>query len=280
MIYLKHKQDIMKFFLIGGIYLAIKKANKKVYKEKLSKIDVKKYEGYFRHILEGYTPAELSYIDDFSLDYPKDYVAMLLSLKNKKVIDLDESNEKIIIVNKDIELTRAEELILNNIKNGKLQRINDYTFSNLVQMDAYEKKLLKESAKKINFKKLLLPGIFIFVIFNLMTSVDFEIHGIFAIVVFILFFFSVFGLAGAMFFLPIYGFVYLLKKSSNPYIRTDDGEEINARLEGLKNFLKDFSYMGEINSEELIICEDYLIYSILFNQNNKVIDEISRKYFS
>ncbi|MBQ7031441.1 MAG: DUF2207 domain-containing protein [Bacilli bacterium] len=270
--------NIMKFFFIGGIYLAIKKANKKVYREKLSKIDVKKYKGYFRHILEGYTPAELSYIDDFNLDYPKDYIAMLLSLKNKKVIDFDEVTEKIIIINRNAKLTKAEELILNNIVDGKLQRINDYNFSCTVQNDAFEKGILKQSVKKINFKKLGIIALFIFLLFFFMTNIDFEIQGFFAVVVFIIFFFAVFGFAGAMFFLPIYGIVYLVKKTSNPYVRSDAGEEINIRLEGLKNYLKDFSYMDGRNSKELIIWEDYLIYSVLFNQNEKVIDEIKNKY--
>ena len=272
--------NIMKFFFIGGIYLAIKKANKKVYREKLSKIDVKKYKGYFRHILEGYTPAELSYIDDFNLDYPKDYIAMLLSLKNKKVIDFDEVTEKIIIINRNVRLTTAEELILNNIVDGKLQRINDYNFSCIVQNDAFGKGILKQCVQKINLKKLGIIALFIFLLFFFMTHIDFEVQGFFAVVAFIIFFFAVFGFVGAMFFLPIYGIVYLVNKTSNPYVRSDAGEEINIRLEGLKNYLKDFSYMDERNSKELIIWEDYLIYSVLFNQNEKVIDEIKNKYLS
>ena len=69
-------------------------------------------------------------------------------------------------------------------------------------------------------------------------------------------------------------FSYLLLKS-NSYGRTDIGEEVNKKIEGLKNYINDFSILDEREQHELMIWEDYLIYSVLFNQNDKVINELS-----
>lgn len=62
----------------------------------------------------------------------------------------------------------------------------------------------------------------------------------------------------------------------NSYIRTKKGED----LEGLKNYLKDYSNISEKDEKSLTLLEDYLIYSVIFNQNTKVIKNIWDKYIS
>ena len=64
-----------------------------------------------------------------------------------------------------------------------------------------------------------------------------------------------------------------IKLKKNNGIRTLKGEEVNLKLEGLKNFLNDFSLLNEKSKEELIIWQDYLIYSVIFNQNTKIVDK-------
>ena len=85
-----------------------------------------------------------------------------------------------------------------------------------------------------------------------------------------------------IFYLPIcicvYVYTYIIKMEKNSYIRTKKGETLNENLEGLKNYLKDFSTMHEKNEESLTLWEDYLIYSVIFNQNTKVIKNILNKY--
>ena len=58
------------------------------------------------------------------------------------------------------------------------------------------------------------------------------------------------------------------------------GEELNENLEGLKNYLKDYSNIHEKDEKSLTLWEDYLIYSVIFNQNTKVIKNIWNKYIS
>ena len=59
------------------------------------------------------------------------------------------------------------------------------------------------------------------------------------------------------------------------YKRTSKGELLNYKIEGLKVYLEDFSKLSEKEQDELILLDEYLIYSVIFNQNKKIIDELS-----
>ena len=75
----------------------------------------------------------------------------------------------------------------------------------------------------------------------------------------------------------IYGITYSTATSKEPCVRTKKGEQVNEKLEGLKKYLEDFSSLENKSEEELILWEDYLIYSVIFNQNEKIIKEYREK---
>ena len=52
-------------------------------------------------------------------------------------------------------------------------------------------------------------------------------------------------------------------------------KRIEEKIEGLKNYIKDFSILDEREQQELMIWDEYLIYSVLFNQNQKIVDDLS-----
>ena len=58
------------------------------------------------------------------------------------------------------------------------------------------------------------------------------------------------------------------------YVRTEKGSEINYKLEGLKNYIKDFSILDEKDKDYLSLWGEYLIYSTIFNLNNNVLNEM------
>lgn len=80
------------------------------------------------------------------------------------------------------------------------------------------------------------------------------------------------------FFLIIYLTTYIIKSERDGYIRTPKGERVNEKLEGLKNYLKDFSLINEKDEKSLVLWEDYLIYSVIFNQNTKIVKDMYNKY--
>ena len=62
---------------------------------------------------------------------------------------------------------------------------------------------------------------------------------------------------------------FLSRKLS--YARSEKGEELNEKIEGLKNFTKDYTLLDERTLEEITLWEDYLVYSVLWGQNEKEI---------
>ena len=57
-------------------------------------------------------------------------------------------------------------------------------------------------------------------------------------------------------------------------MRNKKAKEINKKIEGLKNFIKDYSLLKDRDGKEIEIWRDYLIYSVIFGQNTAIIDKI------
>lgn len=275
------------FIFVSPFWLivkSVKKADKKVKKESMSKIDFVNSKEYYRDILRKYSPAELSYIDDFNIDYPKDIIATLLSLKLKNKITITNNYVNVVDFNA-IGLRKSEIYVLDNIKDGKVVLKNSLDIIKYTEDDALEDNLIVKA--NFNTKKTILKSIigtilkfllfmliFGFVCLNIekLNYVNISDDIMFILVL-------IFGFFMMFLFISIpFSFVkivsYLLIKS-NSYKRTNIGEEINEKIEGLKNYIKDFSILNEREQQELMIWEDYLIYSILFNQNQKIFDELS-----
>ena len=263
--------------ILTGIFIILGEKNAK--KDKLSKIDLKNNGEYFRDIIKGYTPAELSYIDNFNIE-DSDIVATLLNLSLKGVITLNENPNTIEINNVDTELSNNERYILDIIKSNKWNEFNKSKFLLEIINDALKNELIKESKTlKKGFGKIIIiwpicfcilitMAIFVFKNSELLeTTVSFLILAFLIMIVM---------------FLPIMLIVfyssYNNKMQKEPYIRTKKGEQINANLEGLKNYLNDYSLIEEKEYKELELWEDYLIYSVIFRQNNKLTEETIDKY--
>lgn len=283
---------VVSFIFVSPFWLivnGIKSADKKVKEESMSKIDFINDKEYYREILKKYSVAELSYIDDFNIDYPKDIIATLLSLKLKNRITITNNFVNVIDFN-DVGLKKSEKYILESIKDGKVKIKNSHDIIRYAESESVEDKLIKKS--NFNEKKSILKMklgtiskyllfflIFAFIAFNEEKIESFLNSGIihddvmWVIVLmfcFVLFFSFIFISVGS----SVKIFSYLILKSKS-YERTEIGEEINKKIEGLKNYMKDFSILNEREQQELMIWEEYLIYSVLFEQNQKVLDELS-----
>ena len=68
----------------------------------------------------------------------------------------------------------------------------------------------------------------------------------------------------------------LIMTSKGKYKRTDLGEEINYKIEGLKKYIKDYSLLDEKEQEMLEIWDEYLIYSLIFKQNNTIKNDMEK----
>ena len=258
------------------VYYASKITKKRVLKESLSKIDFKKTKDYYRDILKNHTPLELSYIDNFKIDYFKDVIATILSLKLKKKIVIKD-NIIDIIDNNVINLSKSEIYILESIKDGKVVLNNCNDILDCVKEEAINNSLiLKNKVKRENdatSAKFMFIGIalFIFVLIFFYQSLE-NLYII--MVMFIIFGLSILLIAIQKFYNSVKKESYFQDKNRS-YKRTSKGKLLNYKIEGLKVYLEDFSKLSEKEQDELILWDEYLIYSVIFNQNKKIIDELS-----
>lgn len=263
--------------MILGIFIGL--GTKKAKKEKYSKIDFKNKGEYYREIIKGYTPGELSYIDDFNID-KSDIVATILNLELKGIITFKENSNEIQINETNLQLSSNEEYVLDTIKNKNWHAFSNYKFKTKIIQDAVKNKLLKETKTKIKgigIAIALFPIIFLILagmaIFSSKNEQLFESE--LSIIILII---SAFVIMFLPVMLLIYNIAYNYKSNTEPFKRTEKGEEININLEGLKNYLNEYSLIEKRSYEGIKIWEDYLIYSVIFKQNMKLIDEITNKY--
>lgn len=84
----------------------------------------------------------------------------------------------------------------------------------------------------------------------------------------------------ALIALPIY--IHYFKKRYTklraPVRRTRLGEQAARQLYGLKNYIHDFTLLGEATKEKVALWGDFLVYAIVLEQNPKIIDEIAGYY--
>ena len=248
--------SIIKNWFVTLLYIGIRIGVKRHLKQKLDIIDVRKYENYYKELIKQYSPAVLNYVDDFTIDQ-NTIIATLMSLELKGIID-----KELNIINKEISnLDENEKYILSNISNIKNIDIN--IFNQYIVQDCNKYKLLKNNKitnKQFEDKfKILIPVTLISILGIITSSLLLFLGGIAAYVIL---------------------FMYLMTsgslKEADPYVRTKKAQDINEKLEGLKKYLQDYGNIQEKTKNELIIWEEYLIYSVMFNQNTKLIEEYKK----
>lgn len=271
--------SLLKSFYLTILYIGVRIAYKKYNKERLDKIDFKN-NSYYRDIISKYSPAVLSYIDDFKLE-EKDIVATLMSLELKRKLTIKDGIK--IINDSEENLDENEKYIFKKLKNNTLKNINMLEFEEKVIKDCLDYNLLEENKdikKKIIKKVFFSVCIYILIVagfFNFPTFYNNipnkNIAILFLPVMFILFF--------IMIILPFSTIVYIKSyyrmNKQNPYIRNKQARNINKKLEGLRNYMKDFSQLSKSQYNEIVLWEDYLIYSVILGQNSKIVKEIMKK---
>lgn len=272
--------SMFRAFYLTIIYFGVKIANKKYNKERIEKVDLKN-DSYYRDILPKYSPAVLSYVDDFKIN-KEDIVATLLMLELKGKIKI--KDDSIVLLDDTIDaLEENEKYILNKVKENTLKDINILEYTSIVRNDALKKGLLQE---KQGVKKNIKRRIIINTIVYLFILIGFSMTPNFLVIAsgsatMILGFILLMILFAFLVFMPYSTIVYIshykMLNTLDPYIRNDKGKMINLKLEGLRKYLVEFSKIEEKTKEQLILWEEYLVYSVILGINTKVIEEVYNK---
>lgn len=251
-----------------AIYRTYKLADKVAHIENLDKIDFSREKEYYREVLKDYSPAELYYLLKLGKINEKiGVIATLLKLKLKKILEIRDN--KIEIVNNNIDsFSYSEKYIMDHLIDGKVVLDTDGYTLFYAQKEALEDNLIElDSTKNKKIKRMIIilfSFIFIFLFFTLFL---FKINNHITIILLSIFFSTLIPLT--ILFLIIY-----ISEKNNSYVRTKKGQEMANKLKGLNNFLNDFGNMEEKDIRELILWEDYLIYSIIFEINDNVVQEL------
>ena len=67
------------------------------------------------------------------------------------------------------------------------------------------------------------------------------------------------------------------KGERSPYKRTPLGEVYTEYIYGMKNFIRDYSNLSEAEKDSLVLWDDYLIYAVVLEENEKIIEEIMQR---
>lgn len=278
----------MIFMLIAGLIVfgGIKIGSILSKKQNMTKIDFSVEKVYFREILKKYSPEVLSYIDDFAVDKTRDIIAVILNLKLKKKIAIED--DKIIVLNDDVAgLSQLETYVISRVDKdfGRVIINREIDIEKMVREDALKRELITTVKKKDLKEKeeFIKNALYIFVGIMVVIAAVFE--GALRNSLCLLFPFfpgtMTFNdvIIGIFMLLPII-FIYLYVGykffNKGKYKRTDLGEEINYKIEGLKKYIKDYSLLDEKEQEMLEIWDEYLIYSLIFKQNNTIKNDMEK----
>lgn len=261
--------------------------------DKLSYNDLKNKKEYYRDFLENYSPAVLSYIDDFYVG-EEAIVATVLNLQLKRKVSITPGGIQ-VISSDDSNLDSNEKYVLSSIINKFFNSKNMLsTFQQYTKNDVYAHRLLEEQkVKRQGIIRSLIKGTLVFIgmtlLLSLIMNVMFEVFDDFSysggLEEFLCMIFMVpIMLMGVVYLMyPLASISYLIFayrqtfKETTLY-RSDKAEKINENIEGLKNFLKDYTLLSQREQHEIALWDKYLVYSVMFGQNKGIVKDFEKFY--
>lgn len=252
------------YFLISWIILNLIEKNVVYEKEN---------ENYYRELIKTISPAELSYIDDYNTEIRKDILSTILMLHLKGNIKI--TKDKITFVSKFklkegsyYNLSKTESMVLNLLETKESPFKLPYKFHELLLEDLLDKQLIENTLTTPPHFKTLFYLRIVFGILSIIISLFTKnlILPYFGIMLFLV---SYILQPNDNFTLKKDNFFLISTKSAYNKL-TPKGNEIRLKLTGLKLFLKDYSDMKNKELQELELWDEYLIYSVILNDNKKI----------
>lgn len=272
------------FFVLCLIFIIGVPIKKRLAYKKISHLDFEKEKVYFREIIQKYSISELSFIDGFKLDNPKDIISVLLKFERNKIIEI--KDDKIVVLDyDDSKLKYSEKYLLSHIDDGYLKLKDDLDYIYAVQDDCESDKLIEKipvderySGFMSEMKSMGLFYKITIILLEIGSGGLFLLPFISAIlgwVALLVILSLVLGILMAIIMIIVCLFK-AFKHSGSIQVDhklLDDGRVIHSKLEGLKYYLKDFDKLDKEESQSVMIWDDYLMYSVMFGFNKKIIDK-------
>jgi len=226
---------------------------------------------YYRDILTDISPLLVSYVENYHLRYKTDIVAFLLKMYADGKINFQDGkvikDEKAILSRDELRIYHITTLKFSNAV--KKARLEDEMYKEAVENGYIEEKQNKTLQKLMSYISavLVLGAIFILVVIYVINELDLPILP--SIVIGIIIFIFLFCLLCVL-----TGYVNYNKG----YVLTPKGADLREKIFGLKRFIKDFSMLNQKEKEDVMLWDDFLVYSVIFGQNKKIKRDILQHY--
>lgn len=245
------------------ILFAVFKSEKHSKEDSLSAEDFNENKEVYRDILNQISPGVISYIDNMEFDYSKTVTAALLVLRMNDVIKFGRDNIEILKEPSEIKnynFSQVENYVFSCIKEGKVFA-SKTKLNKLIIDEAKDKNLIRNNTNEKLDKRMTIITRIISTLFCLW------IIGFFIPKVELISWFS--GIFLVVFFIA--AFIYWNFYDSGEYERTELGNDINRKIEGLKKYIKEYSLLHEKNSDAIEIWDEFYIYHAMFQESRIII---------
>lgn len=268
--------------LLVSIVLGVQKGRARRVRDDSTFVPVQNLD-YYRDNLSELNPSLVSLLIDLDIYGKKDMVATLLRMQNKKVISFQE-NGKIIVTGENQQLDNSERELLSIIKKGKLNSNKSFLvwkqnrFYDAERLGYIKKKPVKNL--EVNSKYLILGFLsFIAAFFVWGALLASNLIGNMESVIDVLEIHAILLILDVFLFLPFYFLgktVGYSKRGDVIWERTTLGNETAEKIAGLVQFIHEFSLLSEAKKEQVELWDDYLVYAIVLEENEKIVKDISK----
>ena len=255
---------ILIFYLVLLLIYIIKRKLELFQLEKIDKNDKEKFL-YYRDALKNYTIGELGYLFNGKKNTILLIMAEIEFLKLKGYIKID--RDKIDIINNG-NLCGSDRYILEHYKFiNEQQFVQGYL--KIIENSLKDKNCIKNYEFRLDARMMLSFILFIFSFFlgwffalnNGNSTTFFIIEIIIFLIVCLVFLGSIFA----------FNKRFLI-------IKTSTGKDIYLKLNGLKNYLKDFGNFDDKNLEEIVLWEEYILYAIILNESKTLLGQAKEEF--
>lgn len=219
---------------------------------------------YYRDIIKNYSPACMSFIYNGEINYDRDLMISFFYLKKNKYIEVNDN--KIVLLNKDYSnLSKDLQVILDYYgsflkENGKKTSEFKIKWSKAIIDESLLNGLIKCRTNTFIDKYSFLEGVIAICGFGLLLTKYFLISLFAFFIIFVINFFR----------------KYTFFK--NQYPKTQKGYNLYVKLNGLKNYIADFTLLNDAEIKQLNVFDDYILYSIIFDDNTALFSSALDNY--
>lgn len=260
---------------------------------------------YYRDKLTGLSPAAISILADLEIEQKKDIAASILQFENQGLL-AEQADHTYITTQKyrdGAALSESDRYLIEHLEKGDLNRETDEKWRELAIADAMKEGYIAPKTfsgkQQGRIKGCVIP--FLVVIgwlvwlmsaaprINEMSamldaapegmSLAEQVNYLFAYPKFLPVTAEMMALLAVMFFIFLYPIAMaigtaLLGKSIKKIKRTEYGNQMAECVYGMKNFIHDYSNLSEADKRQVVLWEDYLVYAVVLEENEQIVNEI------